>query len=216
MGQQRIQNSSDFTLRTDVWSGLENLESLLNDDDKSQDVRRRSANAGTIRKISSMSVKEGESSRSPRRHVSFSKVEIQEYAIELGDNPATAGVPITIGWKPQFKIDCDIEEYERLRPPSRRNENLSISSDQRVDLLHKQGTSMREILQVKAENQKIRRARERSVQSVHWDGVKEALESASRRLKKMESTSRRTMKKVATKSFWMLSQKKTINRDVPL
>ena len=67
---------------------------------------------------------------------------------------------------------------------------------------------MRDILQVKAENLKIRRAREKSVQSVNWDGVNEALESASRKVKKMESTSRRTVKKAATKSFRMLSQKK--------
>jgi hypothetical protein len=213
MGQPRIQNSSDYTLRKDVTSsntsavvmldingcticsalgapisfGLANSESL-HDDDKSQDMRRSSANAGTIRKTSCMSLislkLKDESLRSPRKQVSFSNVEIQTYAIELGDHPSTAGVPITIGWKPQFKIVCDIDEYERLRPPSRHGESLSISSGLRVDMLHKQGTSMRDMMKVKRESQKIRRAREKSVQSVMWDGLNEALESASRTVKR--------------------------------
>jgi hypothetical protein len=69
-------------------------------------------------------------------------------------------------------------------------------------MLHKQGTSMRDILAIKKQNQKIRRVRAKSIQSVKWDGVDEALESASRKVKK-----------VVTKSFWMLS--KPINRDAP-
>jgi hypothetical protein len=161
-------------------------------------MRRISANVGTIRTTSSTSLSsinlEEESKRSKRKKVSFSTVEIQEYAVQLGDNPATAGVPITIGWEPQFKIVCDIDEYESLRPPSRRSADLSIPSGLRVAMLHKQGTPMRDILAIKKENKKIRRARTKSVRSVKWDGVDEALESASRKVKK-----------VATKSFWMLS-----------
>jgi hypothetical protein len=180
-----------------VGCGLDKLESL-HGDEKRQDMRRSSATVGTIRATSSISLSsinlEEESKRSKRKNVLFSTVEIQEYAVQLGDNPATAGVPITIGWEPQFKIVCDIDEYESLRPPSRRSADLSIPSGLRVAMLHKQGTPMRDILAIKKENKKIRRARTKSVRSVKWDGVDEALESASRKVKK-----------VATKSFWMLS-----------
>jgi hypothetical protein len=98
-----------------------------------------------------------------------------------------------------------IDEYESLRPiMTRCGANLAFPSELRVAMLLTQGTCMRDILHVKRESQKIRRARMKSIQSIKWDGVNEALESASR-----------TAKKLAAKPFLMLSKKKTINRDAP-
>jgi hypothetical protein len=195
-------------------SSLEELEdksdseSLQHDDDSKCQATLRTTSS--MMSLSSLDEElEDEESPPPRyparKQVSFSKVEIQEYAIQLGDNPATAGVPITIGWEPQLKIVCDIDEYESLRPiMTRRGANLAFPSELRVAMLLKQGTCMRDILHVKRESQKIRRARMKSIQSIKWDGVNEALESASR-----------TAKKLAAKPFLMLPKKKTINRDAP-
>ena len=37
--------------------------------------------------------------RSLKREVSFSKIEIREYERAIGDNVASSGVPISLGWE---------------------------------------------------------------------------------------------------------------------
>jgi len=50
-----------------------------------------------------------------KKRVSFGDVNVTEYPIELGINPAGSGCPITIGWNPLGSYSCDLDIYEQYR-----------------------------------------------------------------------------------------------------
>ena len=108
-----------------------------------------------------------------------------EFPIELGDNPCAKGAPITIGWEPQDQRMFELDEYEKKKPAPRSKHEMHIPASIRESLLQSQGATMKQIRQATRESQKINQLRQQSVQNRKWDGVNMALESASRKLKKV-------------------------------
>jgi len=57
-----------------------------------------------------------------KKKVCFDDVQIREFAMIMGDNPAVSkGAPVQIDWKYQHEDAMDLEMFEHLRQPVRRH-----------------------------------------------------------------------------------------------
>jgi hypothetical protein len=74
------------------------------------------------------------------RRVSFTSLEIREYAVVPGDHPlCSSGCPIALGWTYTTKASSEplisLEAYEAKRCPRRFGDRLRLSVEEREDLL---------------------------------------------------------------------------------
>ncbi|KAG7349044.1 hypothetical protein IV203_011641 [Nitzschia inconspicua] len=117
-------------------------------------------------------------SSSKHRRVSFRTIEIQEYAIIPGENPAvTMGIPLTIDWTPLARISCDLEQYEAQRSqPPRSMVELRIPMLQRYHMLKNLHFSHREIHQHVRAATIGRNQRKRTHATLHLEPIQERLE----------------------------------------
>jgi hypothetical protein len=124
---------------------------------------------------------EEEKSTSSGKKVSFSTLQIREYPICVGDNPAvTMGVPITIDWIHDSEVVCTVEEYEEVRPISRSMLELRMPNRCRVNLLRRLGFSRLEILEGTKQANITRYRRKRTCETLALSPVQEMLERAKR------------------------------------
>lgn len=95
-----------------------------------------------------MSSTSSNASSDSKRSVSFSCVDVREYDVTLGDNPAcSAGPPISLGWKYKDGTRQDLRAYEAKRYITRRKKKkeLRLSSNNRKRLLKELGFSSDQI-----------------------------------------------------------------------
>ena len=88
------------------------------------------------------------SSTDSKKSVSFSCVDVREYDVTLGDNPAcSAGPPISLGWEYKNEIRQDLRAFEAKRYIARRKKKkeLRLSSNMRKRLLKELGFSSDQI-----------------------------------------------------------------------
>jgi hypothetical protein len=119
-----------------------------------------------------------ESPLQQERHVSFHIIEIQEYAIIPGDNPAvTMGVPLTIDWEPLHKVLCMVDDYEVSRPsPPRSMVELKIPTVRRYQMLRSLQFTRQEILRHAKLATVARNRRKRTHATMHLEPIKEIIE----------------------------------------
>jgi len=81
------------------------------------------------------------------RMVRFSTVEVREYAMILGDNPAVSrGPPLTLDWTPLSRAFFDVERHIVMNPePRRKIGEMVMPSVLREMLLKKSGYSTSEM-----------------------------------------------------------------------
>mmetsp|Transcript_20977 Transcript_20977/g.25975 ORF Transcript_20977/g.25975 Transcript_20977/m.25975 type:complete len:156 (-) Transcript_20977:105-572(-) len=95
-----------------------------------------------------------------KRSVSFSKLEIREHAIIVGDHPScTSGLPLSLGWKhsPDSTV-MEIDEYETIRGPRKTGELLKLNHFERKNLLKKvAGLNETELKKAERKNRVIQR-----------------------------------------------------------
>jgi len=86
--------------------------------------------------------------RKSSRVVRFSTVEVREYAMILGDNPAVSlGPSITLDWTPFSRAVFDVERYIVMNPePRRKIGEMVMPLVRRKLLIKKSGYSRREML----------------------------------------------------------------------
>ena len=87
------------------------------------------------------------SSSSMDKSVTFSSVDIRDYSICPGDNPAVSrGIPLSLDWTYDPETSQDINQFEDDRAGSRKGyDNLKLPSLQRVQMLKHNGYSRGEI-----------------------------------------------------------------------
>ena len=69
------------------------------------------------------------------KKVWFDQLEVREYPMILGDNPATSeGAPVTIDWEFQNEFLVDVEYFELYRPSRKSKDHFKLSSKRRVEL----------------------------------------------------------------------------------
>lgn len=115
--------------------------------------------------------------------VAFSTVQVREYGITAGDNPAAArGVPLTIVWKHSFEFTVDLETFERNHKPRRSIDDMQITSLDRVLLLKRQGHSRIEIKEAMQEADAVRERRKQTHQSMRFSEIEAGMELLKRSL----------------------------------
>ena len=125
--------------------------------------------------------------QSKQRSVSFGNIQVLEFPMELGDNPAvTRGCPLTIGWEMLQRTSYDVESYEQLRSTHRRRSSneLRIPTEKRTQILLDQGHTLQEIASTAMAALKIKDLRLLSIQNRNrnFDLLYGALVMAGRRV----------------------------------
>ncbi|CAJ1930915.1 unnamed protein product [Cylindrotheca closterium] len=113
--------------------------------------------------------------------VSFSNIQIREYPIIVGDNPAImTGTPITIDWEHVEEFDCSIDDYEQAKPKPRNMLELRLPARNRDEILKSQGFSLKDRQVGKKAANTTRRQRRRTSETMNLSIVQESIEKAKR------------------------------------
>ena len=135
-----------------------------------------------------------ESVSTNRKKVKFTNIEIREYPICVGNNPAgTLGVPITIDWTHDGELTCPLDMYEENKPTPRTMAELRIPSKRRDEMLKQLGFSAREIMEGKRNATIGRNQRKKTNNTFNLAPYQEFLEMSIRATK--NATIRRGAKK---------------------
>lgn len=146
--------------------------------------------------------------------VSFSKVEIREYPIIIGDNPSVSnGAPLTIAWEPQDQVSAALDEYENNRPPRRAYTEMSMPKIVREDMIRSAGISRGEIRRVTRDVNIARRQRRKTIELLHTATFEETMERAKRGIKNIIMKSKKHKERVFIENAFELDllAKKTRN-----
>jgi hypothetical protein len=144
------------------------------------------------------------------RKVNFSILEIHEFSTEIGGSSVpTDGCPIALSWNRVACHVCDVDYYEneKSKVPHRSTSSSSssgfdsnkemssssrkknrapvMSAHRRAKMLHANGYSVEEIIDVAIEMDNIRRQRRDSLENKRLDGFHYAMEMSGRTLKKV-------------------------------
>ena len=117
------------------------------------------------------SILKSEGSSGPMKKVGFDQLQVREYPIILGDNPATSdGNPVTIDWNHQKEIFVDVEYFELYRRQRRSSKDaLKLDSVKRVKLAVGGGSSLKEVGKTCVEISKIQKQRAKSAVKTNWE-----------------------------------------------
>lgn len=100
------------------------------------------------------------------KSVTFGDIEIRDYPIILGDNPACTGCPISIDWKSTSQQTRNMELYEYTRAQQGRKtgkgKKLVIPVQARSQMLLDAGYTQEQIIERALEVAEIKRLREES------------------------------------------------------
>lgn len=140
----------------------------------SEDTSLRASNTSESSTLSSSSTER------IKRVTSFSKIEIREYNITLGDNPGgRSGPPISLDWKYNKSTTqiVDVDLYEQTRPPRRSRIEMHMGGGVRTfRLMREQGFSMTDMRKAAKKATEIRRQREKTIKRTYQrDAIKETV-----------------------------------------
>ena len=112
------------------------------------------------------------------KKVLFADVEVREYPQILGDNPAVSeGVPLTLLWNYDNCLNMNLDVYECIRKPLRREgrKQFALSPLQRFHILVEAGYSIRAIGARIVEMDEVRALRFESASDAYWNDPKDGL-----------------------------------------
>lgn len=123
----------------------------------------------------------------PKQAVSFGDVEIREYKVILGDNPAnsTGGPPVQIDWTPLRFCTVSVDDHQASQDESRPKSGGKSSPAQRISYLLEEYTSM-EIQKAQTEARKIKQFRFQHKKE-GFESFRILLEKAGRTCRKKKS-----------------------------
>lgn len=124
-----------------------------------------------------------------KKHLSlqFDKINIREYSRTVGDNPScSSGPPISISWEYINIGDVNLDEYEKMRPPRRVQNEMILPRTAREDLLrYEWNASRKEIIESVRRNVRVKNQRRTTINNLgKATKFEEAMESVSRKLKR--------------------------------
>jgi len=124
------------------------------------------------------------------RSVSFTKLEIREFNMTLGNHPsAVTGPPVMLDWEPQPTRETlvDLDLYEKARQPRRTRRELKLSFEARRGILENdRGFTVEEVKKAWSEALKIRKQRQETRQQApHQRMMDEFVESACRKYNRL-------------------------------
>lgn len=140
-----------------------------------------------------MAVETHENSSPKKTAVGFTKIQIREYPIVVGDNPSIlTGTPITIDWEYVEEMEFAVDDYEQQKPTSRNMLELRLPAKYRDTILKQQGFSLKDRLQGRKAANITRSQRRRTAETMKLAPVMEMLELATRAT--LNATVRRSRK----------------------
>lgn len=105
-----------------------------------------------------------------KKNVKFHVVNIWEFPLVMGDNPAcSAGVPITLAQEPISEMTVDVDMYEAIRKTKRRKGKRVMSVEERATIVLGAGYTLEEMARCVMKMNDIQRERIRSIQNAGWD-----------------------------------------------
>jgi hypothetical protein len=127
-----------------------------------------------------------------QRSVTFDTVQVREFSLILGDNPAVAsGAPVTLDWTPKTETTLNIDLYERFsklqqgrRASLGSRSDLTLPVQQRARILMRAGYSIHEIVNAAVEANRIKKERAETLERRGWERLDLFRESASRALRR--------------------------------
>jgi hypothetical protein len=122
-------------------------------------------------------------STTTRKSVTFDKVTLLEFPMELGDNPCcSSGVPVQLGWNAQAISTHYVQTFDMLRQPKRRTsrKELVMNIEKRANIVLNAGYSLHEIAAAALEVEAIRNSRRASLKTQGWERMVTMLESTGR------------------------------------
>jgi len=141
----------------------------------------------------------------PMLSVTFNTVEVREYPIILGDNPAVSeGPPLTIDWAHSDVDEFGVEEYETTRPPRRGTLEMNIPSNIRVECLKRCGYTTKDIMRRVQEVSVVKQRRLETTTMLYRSDMNESVEKAKRRFTNIFSQKKkkeRALMKASMKSM---------------
>ena len=125
------------------------------------------------------------------RTVSFSRLEIHEFGMTLGDHPsAVSGPPVALDYSSAAATSpdgssttggqriVDVDEYERVRTPRRTRRHLKLTYQDKCATLQDKGFSLQELHDAWAEAIRIRKQRQETLKQTYammvWDDLWES------------------------------------------
>eukprot|EP00816_Leptocylindrus_hargravesii_P003089 CAMPEP_0196819160 /NCGR_PEP_ID=MMETSP1362-20130617/69268_1 /TAXON_ID=163516 /ORGANISM="Leptocylindrus danicus, Strain CCMP1856" /LENGTH=257 /DNA_ID=CAMNT_0042197535 /DNA_START=55 /DNA_END=828 /DNA_ORIENTATION=+ len=119
-------------------------------------------------------------------NVSFTKVQIREYPVTIGDNPSvSAGPPLSIGWDVQEEYHHDLEDYEDGRGPRRETFQMIVPRRTREDMLKQAGHSRKEFASAIRGTIKAKNQRKATVRNLQFAKADEGIEKVARKFKRL-------------------------------
>jgi len=122
------------------------------------------------------------------RNVSFTRLEIKEFNMTLGNHPsAVTGPPVMLDAKPTREHVIDMESYEKARQPRRTRKQLKLTFEARRGILENdRGFTVSQVKEAWSEALMIRKqrqeTRQRTPQQQLWDEVYESAVRKANRL----------------------------------
>lgn len=124
-----------------------------------------------------------------KKHIKlrFGLIKIREYSRTIGDNPScSSGPPISISWEYIENENIRFEDYEKMRPPRRVQNEMILPRLAREDMLRLEwNASRKEIIESVRRNVRVKNQRRTTINNLDKATKLEvAMESASRKLKR--------------------------------
>lgn len=143
----------------------------------------------------------GSEDGSSKRHLSlqFDKINIREYSRTVGDNPScSSGPPVSISWEYNILGEIGLDEYESTRPPRRVQNQMILPRGMREDMLRFEwNASRKEITESVRRNVRVKNQRRTTVNNLGKAmKFEEAMESASRKLKRFVKRQKKVSRQV--------------------
>ena len=126
-----------------------------------------------------------ENKKTFKKQVQFSDITFKEYPMIPGVNPGSSGgIPVTIDWEPFDPVSVDLESYEKIREPNRRQTwEMRMPSRHREKMLRRLGFPTSVLKSSSKEAEMIRKQRHRSnSRHEYMDKANEQLETTIRGL----------------------------------
>mmetsp|Transcript_25757 Transcript_25757/g.60387 ORF Transcript_25757/g.60387 Transcript_25757/m.60387 type:complete len:280 (-) Transcript_25757:271-1110(-) len=128
--------------------------------------------------------------RRSKKHLSlqFDKINLREYMRTVGDNPScSSGPPVSNSWDYIIIGDINLDEYEKMRPPRRVQNEMVLTRSAREHLLrYEWDASRKEIIEAVRQNVRVKNQRRTTVNNLgKATKFEEAMESVTRKFKRL-------------------------------
>ena len=100
---------------------------------------------------------------SPKKSVTFDKVQVREYEMILGDNPSvSSGPPLAIAWNSHSTLECTVNDYEQAHPTRRNKASMLVPRMVREEWLRNAGYARSDFVEMERILTKIKKSRSAS------------------------------------------------------